>query len=108
MSDKRFVVGQEVWFEPRDTRDKGRYITITKVGKKLYHTSWGVTFDIETNFRGTYPDGELFINEQEAINHKKAQDMWIKLKYNLFYLHPTLEQMKAIYNILGLEEQSDE
>lgn len=106
--NKTFKVGQKVWFEPRDKRDKGCYMTISKVGRKYYTVEpRSITFSKETLFRGTYPDGTLYSSEQEAKDYKKAHKMLNKISY-MYNLEPTLTQMTEIYKILGLEIPGDD
>lgn len=108
MSKDKYIVGQIVWFEPDDRRDKGRYTMITKVGRVYYTTEyWDLKFDKETLHRCEYPHGRLYASEQEAKDYKKAESMFYSLK-NKYGLKPTLEQMEAIYKILGLEVKEDE
>lgn len=105
MSKDIFEVGQTVWFEPDDRRDKGRFTTITKVGRVYYTTEyWNLKFDKETLCRCEYPCGKLYASEQDAKNYKKAESMFYSLR-NRYDLKPNLEQMKAVYKILGLEEK---
>ena len=105
MSKDIFEVGQTVWFEPDDRRDKGFYTTITKVGRAYYTTEyWNLKFDKETLHRCEYPHGRLYASGQEAKDCKKAKSMFASLR-TIYSLSPTLEQMKAVYKILGLEEK---
>lgn len=112
MTTETFSVGQEVWFEPTDKREKGYKVTITKVGR-LYYTvirvggSWELKFPKDTLCRCEYPCGYLYNSEQEAKDYKKAESMILKIR-GMYGLKPTLEQMKAIYKLLNLEIPNDE
>lgn len=103
-----FKQNQKVWFEPSDPREKGYEITITKVGR-LYYTvirvggSWELKFPKDTLYRCEYPCGYLYNSEQEAKDYKKARDMLSKIR-STYYLKPTLEQMKKVYEILGIKQ----
>lgn len=105
MSDKKFEVGQEVWFEPSDPREKGRNCTVKKVGRIYYEISYGcssVKVDIDTKCRCEYPCGELYNSEKEARDCKRARDLWLGLR-NKCFLKPSLEQVEKIYEILGVD-----
>ena len=103
MIKKSFTLGQKVWFEPDDKRDKGFYTTITKVGR-LYYTiyQWNIKFDKDTLCHCEYPHGRLYISAQEAKDAEHAIQMFLKLRNN-YSIKPTLQQMQEIYEILGLE-----
>lgn len=109
MKKKRevFTLGQEVWFEPTDKRDKGFKATIIKVGR-LYYTidKWNIKFDKETLYHGIYPCGYLYASEQEAKDAEKAMRMFFKLREH-YGLKPTLKQMLEVYKILGIGENYD-
>ena len=108
MSKDKYIVGQTVWFEPDDRRNKGVSTTIKKVGRLYYTTEyWDLKFDKGTLHRCEYPQGRLYTSEQEAKDYKKAESMFYSLR-NIYGLKPTLEQMKAVYKILGLEVKEDE
>lgn len=104
-----FKVGQEVWFEPSDPREKGFSCVVEKVGR-LYYTleregisGWEMKVDKETNSRYEWPHGTLFESEQQAKNHKKAVELFIRLKETRCSKPFTLEQMLKVYEILGIE-----
>ena len=103
MTEKVFTLGQKVWFEPDDKRNKGFYTTITKVGR-LYYTIdiWNIKFDKDTLCHCEYPNGRLYISEQEAKDAELAMKMFLKLRSN-YGIRPTLKQMQEVYEILGLE-----
>lgn len=103
MTEKIFTLGQKVWFEPDDKRDKGFYTTITKVGR-MYYTidQWNVKFSKETLYHCGYPNGHLYVNEQDAKDAERAMQMLLRLRSN-YGIKPTLEQMQEVYKILGLE-----
>lgn len=111
MRNNKFTEGQEVWFEPSDKREKGYKVTITKVGR-LYYTvirvggSWELKFPKDTLCRCEYPCGYLYNGEQEAKDYKKAESMLLKIRV-MYDLKPTLEQMKKVYKIFGIEEKED-
>lgn len=108
MVTETFNVGQKVWFEPDDEREKGFYATIIKVGRTYYTIDkWNIKFTKDTLYHCEYPNGHLFNSEQAAKNYNKARRMFYCLK-NQYSLKPTLEQMKAIYKILDLEFPNDE
>lgn len=97
-----------MWFEPSDPRDKGFKCTIEKVGR-LYYTVkdnyWRGKFDKETCYRGEYPNGHLWENEQAAKDHKQACKMFKALSHKFCNINPTLEQMLKIYEILELDNE---
>lgn len=103
-----FKVGQEVWFEPSDPRDKGFNCTIEKVGH-LYYTvekyGWHGKFDKETNYRGEYPHGHLWESEQAAKDNRQADKMFKALFHKFRNINPTLEQMIKVYEVLGLDKE---
>jgi hypothetical protein len=108
MRKDKFEVGQTVWFEPSDKRDKGYKVTIIKVGRLFYtvirdNGSWELKFPKDTLCRCEYPCGDLYKSEQEAKDYKKADSMLLKIR-NKYYLKPTLEQMKKVYEILELKQ----
>ena len=109
MSKAKYIVGQTVWFERNDKRwgVGGEYVEIVKVGRQYYTTTRGYKFSIGNNYQSTYPQGRLYDNEQEVKDYVKAQDMLRDLK-GIYNIKPTLEQMKTIYKILGLEVKEDE
>lgn len=104
-----FKVGQKVWFEPSDKREKGFTCIVEKVGR-LYYTlermgisGWEMKVDKGTNSRCEWPHGTIFESEQQAKDHKKAVELFIGLK-GVFYSEKfTLEQMLKVYEILGIE-----
>lgn len=107
MSD--FKLGETVWFEPDDPRDKGFEAEIIKVGRKYYTLStgyWTTTVSIENNSRIEYPCGVIYKNKQEVDDMKLAYVLWIKLK-EMYSLKVSLNQIKKIYDILGLEIPHD-
>lgn len=105
MTEKVFTLGQKVWFEPDDKRDKGFYTTITKVGRMYYTIDrWTVKFSKETLYHCGYPNGRLYANEQEAKDAELAMQMLLRLRSN-YKIKPTLEQMKEIYEILEIEDK---
>ena len=106
MQDKIFNVGENVWFEPSDERDRGHYEEIITVGRKYYTTDRGHKFDKETLYSIEWPQGYIYTSQKEANYYKKAEYMFFKLK-GKFSLNPTLEQMKKVYEILGLEVEND-
>lgn len=103
MMKKVFTLGQKVWFEPDDKRDKGFYTTITKVGR-LYYTidRFNAKFDKEILHNNESPYGFLYSSEQEAREEYKARVMFVRLQSN-YGIRPTLKQMQKVYEILGLE-----
>lgn len=105
MTEKVFTLGQKVWFEPDDKRDEGFYTTITKVGR-MYYTidKWNVKFSKETFYHCGYPNGHLYVNEQDAKDAERAMQMLLRLRSN-YKIKPTLEQMKEIYKILEIEDK---
>lgn len=104
MTEKVFIQGQKVWFEPDDKREKGFYATITKVGR-IYYTidKWNIKFNKETLYHCEYPYGCLYANEQEAKDTEKARQLFLNLRHQS-QLKPTLEQMQAVYKILGITQ----
>lgn len=102
-----FRLGQTVWFEPDDKRDKGYYTTITKVGRQYYTIErWNLKFDIERHHRCDFPQGVIYNSEQEAKDYQLAENMLFQLK-NRLSIKPSLSQMKEVYKILGLEVDND-
>lgn len=103
MIKKVFTLGQNVWFEPDDKRDKGFYATIIKVGRTYYTIDkWNIKFDKDTLCHCEYPNGRLYVSEQEAKDAELAMQMFLKLRSN-YAIRPTLKQMQKVYEILGLE-----
>lgn len=108
MSKGKYIVGQTVWFERDDKRwGTGEYVEIVKVGRQYYTTTRDYKFSIDNNYQNTYPHGRLYDTEQEARDYVKAQAMLSDLR-SIYSIKPTLEQMKTIYKILGLEVKEDE
>ena len=105
MNEERFVLGQTVWFEPDDHRDKGFYSKIVKVGR-IYYTieKWNLKFDKEILCRCEYPHGKLYSSEQTARDYKIAEKMLWDLTHRC-RKKPSLEQMKAVYEILGIGDK---
>lgn len=97
----QFEVGQQVWFQPTDRRDAGRYVTITKIGRIYYTVDDHLTFDKETLSRVNYPHGRLYPSEQAKIDSELAQEMLQKLNC-MYHLRPTLEQMQKVFEILEI------
>lgn len=106
MTEKIFTLGQKVWFEPDDKREKGFYATIIKVGR-IYYTidKWNIKFDKETLYHCEYPHGCLYASEQEAKDTEKARQLFLNLRRQN-QLRPTLEQMQKVYEILGIIRKS--
>lgn len=103
---ERFLKDQKVWFGPSDPRDKGDYYKIEKVGRKYYTITNGYSslkIDKETNYRSEYPSGKIYKDKQEEIDYNLAHKLWAKLYYVNLNLDLTLDKVKQIYNILGLE-----
>lgn len=104
-----FKVGQKVWFEPSDKREKGFTCIVKKVGR-LYYTlerngisGWEMKVNMETNSRVEWPHGTIFESEQQAKDKEKANNLFIKLKETYYGKRFTLEQMMKVYEILGIE-----
>lgn len=104
-----FKVGQEVWFEPSDKREKGFTCIVEKVGR-LYYTlerkgisCWKIKVDKETNSHYGWPHGTIFESEQQIKDKEKAHNLFIKLKEAYHSKCFTLEQMLKVYEVLGIE-----
>lgn len=100
-----FKLDDIVWFQPNDERDKGFEAKIIKVGRKYYTIKRNYstyTINIEDNYRIDYPSGKIYKSKKDADDFRQAKLLWLHLK-GMYHINPTIEQVRKIYEILGLE-----
>lgn len=100
-----FKLDDIVWFQPDNERYEGFEAQIIKVGRKYYTIKRNYstyTINIEDNYRIDYPSGKIYKSKKEFEDCRLANLLWRHLK-GMYHINPTIEQIRKIYEILGLE-----
>ena len=78
-----YALNDEIWIEPNDSRQKGIFLKITKIGR-LYITAvndWGQTYKIDRyTFQCQEFYGQAFASQQAAADYKLVQQMFRHLR----------------------------
>lgn len=92
---KDFTVGQNLWFQPFDTRwDSGKEVKVTKIGRAWVHTTGGYRFNPESmiaNGEGFSSPGRFYQSKDAYEEHAAAGALHRQLYSKMIRGHLPIE-----------------